>query len=553
MMLDKKSYALLSYLLTLDEPETVTRIAHELKQSRRRVYYHLEKINDALPTKADKIIPYPRVGIYLSNEQKEDCSHLLAALDSYSYVMSIEERIQLSLTYIAVSKDRVTIEKLMQLNDVSRNTILNDLNDLRDRLTKDEYDIQLCVNKAQGYYLSCHPLSKIQFLYRLLYTIYTQGNQGFIDIVRNRIIDLTGFGHYFSKAINHYLQEQLSSAQAHLGKTINPQDASFMVQIFPYLILSYRNIDLTEEERQVMMRDFSMTWQRLEYQLACKIATGLSTHFDLYLDKVEVSLIAMLLLSFRKDCDTHLESHEYAEMRRSLERFLNQISHRSGLVFAHQDDLLDRLLTHCKALLYRKTYGILSVNPLTKYIVTTYHDLFAITKACVTILEQAWLITMTDDDIAYLVIHLGGELERHPVSPKVTKHRVILVCNEGIGVQKLLLSQCQAYLTDCDIEAVFTTEQFDSVRDIVQADMVISTSDALETTLPHLLVHPILSDDDIIKLIRFLKYHGRQGESRFSQDLDKCLQVYVPNQEEREVLKAQIEKLVGQELSGIEA
>ena len=49
IILDKKSYALLSYLIKLDEPETVMTISKKLKQSRRKIYYHLEKINDALP------------------------------------------------------------------------------------------------------------------------------------------------------------------------------------------------------------------------------------------------------------------------------------------------------------------------------------------------------------------------------------------------------------------------------------------------------------------------------------------------------------------------
>ena len=186
ILLDKKSYRLLSYLVELQEPETVMAISKKLNQSRRKIYYHLEKINEALPADVEKIISYPRVGILLSAQQKAVCQELLDELDDYSYVMSIEERLQLSLTYIAISKERVTIEKLMNLHDVSRNTILNDLNDIRSKLAAEEYDIHLRVTKARGYYLECHPLSKVQYLYRLLYGIYTDGNRGFIAIVRKR-------------------------------------------------------------------------------------------------------------------------------------------------------------------------------------------------------------------------------------------------------------------------------------------------------------------------------------------------------------------------------
>ncbi|AXQ79566.1 transcription antiterminator [Streptococcus chenjunshii] len=550
IILDKKSYALLSYLLSLNEPETVMAISKKLNQSRRKIYYHLEKINEALPNGVEKIISYPRVGIVLNKEQKAACQELLEQLDEYSYVMSVEERIQLTLTYIAVSKKRVTIDQLMQLNAVSRNTILNDLNDIRHKLMTDEYDIQLQVTKARGYYLKCHPLSKIQFLYRLLYTIYTEGNKNFVDIVRDRIIDLTGFNSYFSDEVTAYLQQQLSSAQERLGKTLNAQDSQFMVQVLPYLLLSYRSIDLTDSEKEAVRRDFSMTWQRKEYQLAREIAAGLSAAFALQLDDVEISLIAMLLLSFRKDRDSHLESRDYDEMRAVLEEFLNQIQQRYGLEFENPDYLLNQLLTHCKAMLYRKTYGVLSVNPLTKHIKEKYSDLFAMTKACVPILEEAWLIRMTDDDIAYLTIHLGGELQRQDKIVQNQK-RVVLVCDEGIGVQKLLLSQCRTHLHNCQIEAVLTSEQFHSVNDIMEADMVISTSDALDSRFPLIVVHPIMNDDDIIKLKRFVNNQGSQAESQFSQKLEKCLQAYISNKKDRYALKTQIEKIVGEELASL--
>jgi transcriptional antiterminator len=547
IILDKKSYDLLSYLMSLNEPETIMAMSKKLKQSRRKIYYHLDKINDDLPDGIEKIVSYPRVGVILNEEQKKACQVLIDELDDYSYVMSVEERIELTITYIAISKERVTIDKLMQLNDVSRNTILNDLNDIRHKLAEDEYDIQLHVTKVQGYYLLCHPLSKIQFLYRLLYLIHTEGNKNFVDIVRERIIDLTGFDRYFSEEVKHYLLLQLYSAQDSLGKKLNPQDSRFMVQVLPYLLLSYRSIDLTITEKEAVENDFSLTWQRKEYQLAQNVAAGLLSNFDISLDKIETSLIAMLLLSFRKDSDFHLESHDYADMKATLATFLKEITNRYGLVFTHCNDLLNQLLMHCKALVYRKTYSILSVNPLTKYIKEKYSELFEVTKSCAHILEDAWSIKMTDDDLAYIAIHLGGELEREEFTT-AAKKRVIVICNEGVGIQKLLMRQCQNYLTNCTIEAVFTSEQFHSVSDILEADMIISTSDALESKIPIMIVHPILNDDDIIKLVRFSKNQGLQIESHFSQELMKCLQPYVSSSRDRDMLKAQIEKLVGQEL-----
>ena len=546
IMLDKKSYDLLSYLLTLTEPETVTTISKVLNQSRRRVYYHLEKINDALPKEVDKIIPNPRIGIILNDEQHQACQVMMGELDGYSYVMSVEERLELSLIYIAVSKERVTIDKLMKLTDVSRNTILNDLNDIRQKLSTEEYDIRLRVSKARGYYLACHPLSKIQFLYRLLYRVYTKDNETFIAIIRKRIINLPEVSPYFSDEINDYLYTELSTIEERLGKRLNPKDLNFMVNVLPYLLLSYHIIDFTAEEKEKARRDFSLTWERLEYQIAINIAKQLQENFQLSLDSIEVGLIAMLLLSFRKTLDLHLESTDYDDMREILQLFLNTLQTKYQLSFQHPNDLLNQLLTHCKALLYRKTYGVLSENPLTEDVKMKYSQLFNMTKSCIYILEEAWLIQLTDDDIAYFVIHLGGEMA-NPDITDIQKNHVVLVCDEGVGIQKLLVSQCKKYLEDCEIDAIFTLEQFYSVSDIITSNMIISTSDNVETRLPLLVVHPILTDEDIIRILHFLRTKGGQKESHYDQQLDKLLKSYVSDDNERYGLKTQIEKIMRQE------
>ena len=120
MLLDKKSHELLLYLLKLESPETVMTISQALGQSRRKIYYHLDKVNDALPKDVAQIIAYPRVGVVLDEPQKEACRHLLAEVDDYSYVMNIDERLQLMQTYIAVSMERDTSVNCMCLSMVTR-------------------------------------------------------------------------------------------------------------------------------------------------------------------------------------------------------------------------------------------------------------------------------------------------------------------------------------------------------------------------------------------------------------------------------------------------
>lgn len=547
IILDRNSYDLLSYLIKLEEPETVMSISKVLNQSRRKVYYHLDKINEALPPEIPKIISYPRIGILLSSQQKAACRTLLADLDDYSYVMSIQERMLLSITYIAIAKDRVTIEKLMQINAVSRNTILNDLNELRQRLSFEPYSIKLQATKSKGYYLDCHPLSKIQYLNKLLHTIYTDSNPNFIAMMRDKLRDFADLSSYFSDDISSFIRGELQVSQALLGKKINSQDIRFMVATLPYQLLSYQNLGLSEREQRDLLSEFSPIKERKEYEIARHLNENLKREFHLELDEIETSLIAVLLLSYRKDRDMHLESHDYDDMRCVLSYFIDAFELDYHVCFKHKQLLLNQLLTHCKALLFRKAYGIVSNNPLTDQIKDKYADLFAMTKVCLSILENAWSIKMNDDDIAYITIHIGGELvhsETKPTPPAV----LTLVCDEGIGVQKLFMQQCKQYLPHSKIEAVLTSEQFYSIADIMAVDLVISTNDSLNTQLPTLFVHSILRDDDAIKLIRFAKQRGQTGQDDFDKKLETYIRHYVKNDSDCYVLKTKIEGLINEEL-----
>ncbi|HEL1067276.1 BglG family transcription antiterminator [Streptococcus equi] len=546
IILDKKSYDLLSYLIRLKEAETVMAISAALGQSRRKIYYHLDKINEALPSHVAQIVSYPRVGILLNSEQKAACQQLLNEVTDYHYVMKGDERRSLSAIYIAVATERVTLDKLMMINDVSRNTILNDLAELREELSSCNNKIQLHATKAKGYYFDCHPMALIQYLYKVLAGVYQGGNSSFIELFDHKLSETQGLSAYFSKEVLDYFHEYLFLSQASLGKTINIQDSQFMLQILPFILLSYRNMQLHSETKTALKRDFNLIWKRKEYQIAKALASELYHNFKLHLDDIEVGMVAMLMLSFRKDQDHHVESQDYEQMRATIGDFIAQLELRYQLHFTHKKDLLRQLTRHCKALVYRKAYGIFSINPLTDHIKEKYEELFAMAQSCAVILEQAWQISLTDDDVAYLTIHLGGELRHSHADWDKTK--LVIVSDDGIGIQKLLLKQCQRYLPNCQIEAVFTTEQYQSVFDLMSVDIVVSTTDALEALVPILIVNPILSDDDIIRLIRFSKQGRLSDSSRFSLELEKAIETIVKDDADRYALKTKIEKLIHHEL-----
>lgn len=545
IILDKKSYELLFYLLKLDEPQTVMAISKTLNQSRRKIYYHLDKINEALPPNMEKIVSYPRVGIVLTAEQKAVCWRLIEDLDDYNYVLQVKERLQLMLVYTAISKDRVTIERLMNLTDVSRNTVLSDIASIRQELTQQYPTMRLEVTKARGYYLATSPLTVIRYLYQLLVEIYTRGTENFIGIMEDKL-GKTELGEvYFSDDLLLFFEEQLKKAKAYLGKTLNRQESVLMLKTLPYLILCYRHLPLTEGERLTLQDELLMTEERKEHSLAQMIAQGLREQFDLHLDDIEILLIALLLLSYRKDSDNHLESRDYEQMRAELNQFVTLFEETYDRYFVNKEELVKQLLLHCKALVYRKTYGMATQNPLTQHIMDKYAQLFYMTQSCIGLLEKAWDISLTDDDVAYLTIHLGGALQQ---ASQEKSYRICIVCDEGIAIQKLLLSQCRRYIKTSQVEAVFTSVQFNSVRDILTSDLVVTTVDLDYSPVPTLRIQPILTNDDLVRLLRFVANGGQEDSESLTAQLERYIRRYVKDETDVYVLRNKIEKVVQKEM-----
>nr|WP_247644663.1 transcription antiterminator [Streptococcus sp. NLN64] len=543
MAIDKSSSALLQHLLHLTTPETISDIAKHLGQSRRKIYYHLDKINEALPDHTTPLVPRSRIGLLLNQEQKDACQHLLDRIDSYSYVLNSQERIQLLTLYIAISTERVTIEKMQQLIEVSRNTVLSDLSEMRRLLRLDQFQLTLMTTKAQGYVLRAEPFAKVQYIYHLLYSVFSDGAAPFLSILKEKLnlVDLLN-------DFEEIARQEWTHLEKIVGKRINRQELTSLTQILPCLLQAYRNMNLDTDQKELLQADFAQVRERVEYKAAQHLASCLAEEKNIQLDCIELEVLTILLLSYRKDTDLHATSEDFEDLRTTLEHYIWYFQNQSKYIVGKPEELLNQLTMHFKALLFRKRYGIFSKNPLLEQIKCKYPDLFAYCRVTSKILEDAWDVHLTEDDIADLSIQMGGSLKT-PLDKGQEILHIYLVSDEGVAIQKMLLKQIQYHLPNEMIHAVFTTEQYRSVEDLIEVDLVITTSDGFEVNAPTLQVSPILESRDIHRIQQFIQEPGGFSSGvELRQQLEKLLTPYVPSPDDRKTLRYRIEKLYGQRM-----
>lgn len=540
MLLHKGSFELVNYLLASNESKTIMAISKELQVSRRKIYYHLEKINDALPEEIEKIIAEPRKGLLLDANQKVACRSLLMSVNTYTYMMTADERMQLIIVYICLSRQRVTLEKLMALTETSRNTVLNDLNVIRNELANNQYKISLYTSKSEGYFLKGSALGRVQYMHSVYNHIFSSGSTGFLKIVRGTISDIKSDINY--KDLRELFENQVPILERNLGKKINKYELKLMFQTFPLVLMCCWNMRLTRSEIENTYNELELIKKRIEYKVAIELADVISSEISIRLNPFEIVTIALLLLSYRKDSDEHVTSKDWQDLKKVIDTCVNYFEEHSAFRLEQKNELSNALLSHAKALLFRKKYGIVSVNPLTAQIKEKYPEVFQLTKVSAQLLEESWRIKLIDDDIAYLTIHFGGALKNN--KSRQQNSQIYVICDEGIAVQKLLIKQLYQYIPEEEIKAVFTTEQFKSIEGILDSGLLISTN-SLETDLPFIHVHPILTAEDIVKINKST-YFQIDKFSKFNQNLENLLSNYIQSATAVTECKASIQKMIHQ-------
>ena len=157
-----------------------------------------------------------------------------------------------------------------------------------------------------------------------------------------------------SDEVNQFLKKQVPLVEQDLGKKINHHEVTFMLQVLPYLLLGCDTFTHNHDKHQEIEQEFSLIRKRIEYQVSKKLGERLFETFGISFSELDRSLLAILLLSYRKDRDIHAESKDFQHLRMALEEFIWYFESQTRMEIEQKEDLLRNLVIHCKALLFRK-------------------------------------------------------------------------------------------------------------------------------------------------------------------------------------------------------
>lgn len=511
--LSERCKKIIQVLLRENDYVSLKKIADITGVSRRSIYYDLCNINEWLDEQGIKELGVERGrGILLSQEDKFKIKESLGKKSSEGYYVFLpSERVKINICYIIHSKDPVYINHIMDVCQVSRNTVFGDMRIVIQKLR--EYDLDLKYEAKKGYEVCGDAVRKcaLFFLYfNTLRHLFDNGILKFFD--RNEI-------HKHYERLNllkselkvEYMEGDLLSLAALMPVMRNYREKLYFAGLKKDEIFRSREFQLVEKYFSDMEEEEKIYLTL--HLLGSRVSVATDKFFEDKADQSVYGITKALVIEFEKTACVNFENKE--ELERAL-------------------------FVHIKTSMYRYKYGIQIGNPLRDDIVREYPNLFDITKKVSQYLEQMIGLPIPDSEVAYLSLHFGAYL-------KVSKYqgdrlRILIVCANGISTGNMIKREVVKLLSDVEIVGIVSAVDIVNAQDI--CDLIISTVN-IKSIVPVIVVNPILMDEDREYILNHYMVNGLH-KNKIHNVLFDTIKKYVDSSKHENLKKDIIHCLQGQ-------
>lgn len=151
------------------------------------------------------------------------------------------------------------------------------------------------------------------------------------------------------------------------------------------------------------------------------------------------------------------------------------------------------LLTHIKTMITRMRYQINIPNPLLTNIKQHYPLAYDVTLAAVSSWGKYTPYVISENEIGFLVLHIGVGLERHYNVGYQRHPQVLLVCDTGNSTVRMIQAMLMRKYPQIVVSNIVSLRQYEQ-QGSVEEDFVISTARLSEKDKPVVVMSPFPTD-----------------------------------------------------------
>lgn len=506
MILTTRSQKLLNILLKAEKPLTIDYLAHRLAVSPRTIRYDLDRLKYWVKERGMKLQCRPRVGVWLEGKEVSGAGdRLLPVPESGFYVLSPDERYRAILALLLSSEKPVAAHELASELQVSRTTILKDLEAVEKWLIN--RGLELVRKPKLGFLIAGEEMKWRQAVADLLATAADENQLN--RYLRELSPQYSGGqpGSLWGKLRAFVSEEEIKELEAIVQAVIEDLHYQLATGNFYGLLLHLAvALHRIKQGKNVLMSPEQLEPLRSleEFRVACQLAQRLEKTYGVKIPEAEIGNITLHFMGAKMRQGNPVQALSEVEpyLLEIVQEFVRQAGAVLGFDFCEDKELIVALALHFRVTLHKLKWGLGLRNPLLKEIKEKYPQIFLAARQGALVLEAQSGVSLPEDEIGYLAIHLAASVERY--TPQQKRHRALLVCGSGIGTARLVSALLSKHLPELEIAGVASALELTEELEKHQVDLVITTVPLEIKSLPVIQVNPLLPEEDIKNLRRIL-------------------------------------------------
>ncbi|MFV9097157.1 BglG family transcription antiterminator [Klebsiella aerogenes] len=475
----------LAQLFTLLRNETLPQdeLAQRLSVSTRTVRADITALNALLAQYGAQFTLNRGSGYQLKIDDRSRFQALEETAPKTQHVpRTAQERIHFLLVRFLTSAFSIKLEDLADEWFVSRATLQNDMVEVRERFQR--YQLTLETRPRHGMKLFGSEVSIRACLTDLLWELTLQGGM-------NPLISAEALEADVPAQLEPVLQETLTRHHIRLTDVGERFICLYGAVVVRRVSEGYPLADFSAEDVAQNVRDAARDLAGELQRLAGKPFSPAEEEW------------MCVHIAARQVQDVDPETISADDDEALVNYILRYINSQYNYNLLDDAQLHADLLTHIKTMITRVRYQIMIPNPLLDNIKQHYPMAWDMTLAAVSSWGKYTPYTISENEIGFLVLHIGVGLERHYNIGYQRQPHVLLVCDTSNAMVRMIEAILQRKYPQLAIAATISQREYEQ-REAIDEDFVISTVRIGEKDKPVVTIAPFPTDyqlDQIGKLV----------------------------------------------------
>lgn len=496
MYLKKKEVLILKYLIETKDNTSVKELAKRIDVSERSVYYYLDNIELYLKSLGivDCLSKKNRVFLNINESQKKKISNSLGVVDIKTYAYSEKDKINYVISRLLLCKKSITISELANKLGVSRTSLNNTMKKVYDWfesngvevIKKNNYGVS--INYDENTFRKCVS-SLIKYSNDASFYNYVINNGKEANIPEYLISFINKNDFSKINKVLQYIQDELN---------IKLFDFSY-ANIFVHISIAIERI---RNKCYINMSEYQIEYLKstVFFSEISKAIKMIEDEFGIVCPESEACYLTLHVMASTSINNETYESEKY--IRKIAMDIICSVEKYLGVKIGVDkiEDLINGLVIHLRPAIIRMGNNMQIVNPLLETIKEKYSFLFVGTrKSCDEVCDMYMLKRFSDDEIAYITMHIGATLESNLYNED-RKIKVATLCLNGMATSRMLSTRLKNEFSEIEIVKELSMTEVNEI-DKLNISYIISTVDVyINTTIPVIRVSPILNENDINKI-----------------------------------------------------